>query len=81
MNKFKYIILYGLLAINITAKANDHKNPYYQEESKSKKAWEIGIGGTLQQLNRVYFSNFQKADIGYNYDIKLRHAYGVEIYT
>lgn len=81
MNKFKYIILYGLLAINITAKANDHKNPYYQEESKSKKAWEIGIGGTLQQLNRVYFSNFQKADIGYNYDIKLRHAlWGGDIY-
>lgn len=85
MKKIKYIIFCLILVSSFSsANAEDNKidNATYQQEPKKKKrAWEIGVGGTLQQLNRVYFSNFQKAPIGYNYDIKLRHAlWGGDLY-
>ncbi len=44
------------------------------EEGKDKKAWEIGLGGTVFQFNRVGFSNFSQLDDGYAFDLSLNHA-------
>lgn len=53
-----------------------------QTETKKSKAWEVGLGGTVLQFNRVGFTNFQKLDDKYIFDLKLRHAvYGGNIYV
>ena len=41
---------------------------------KEKKAWEIGLGGTVFQFSRVGFSNFSQTDNGYAFDLDLNHA-------
>lgn len=53
-----------------------------REESKNKKAWEFGLGGSVFQFNRVSFSNFTKLDNGgYNFDLSLKHpVYAGNIY-
>lgn len=49
--------------------------------TKEKKAWEIGIGGSVWQFNRISFSNFQKLDGDYTYDMKNHHAvWGGQLY-
>ena len=49
---------------------------------KEKKAWEIGLGGTVFQFSRVGFSNFSQTDSGYAFDLDLNHAvWGGGIYA
>lgn len=50
---------------------------------QEKKAWEIGIGGSVWQFNRISFSNFQQnADGSYTYDMTNRHAiWGGQLYV
>lgn len=50
--------------------------------NKEKKAWEIGIGGTVFQFSRVGFSNFSQLENGYAFDLVLNHAvWGGGIYA
>lgn len=52
------------------------------QPQKSKKAWELGIGGTVFQFSRVGFSDFTRLDNGYQFDIGLNHAvWGGGIYA
>ena len=52
------------------------------EEEKEKKAWEVGIGGTVFQFSRVGFSNFSQLESGYAFDLDLNHAvWGGGIYA
>ena len=52
------------------------------EEEEAKKAWEIGLGGTVFQFSRVGFSNFSQLDNGYQFDLDLNHAvWGGGIYA
>lgn len=50
---------------------------------KEPKAWEIGIGGSVLQFNRIQLSNFTRLDNGgYNFDLGLRHAvFGANVYA
>lgn len=49
---------------------------------KEKKAWEIGIGGTVFQFSRIGFSNFSQLENGYAFDLDLNHAvWGGGIYA
>ena len=49
---------------------------------KGKKAWELGIGGTVFQFSRVSYSNFTRMDDGYGFDLDLNHAvWGGGIYA
>ena len=41
---------------------------------EGKKAWELGVGGTVFQFSRVGFSNFTQTDNGYAFDLDLNHA-------
>lgn len=60
---------------------NEESNQQTEQKEKSKKTWEFGIGGSLMQLNRMYFTNFTKHDDGYDFDLKMRHAlWGGDIY-
>jgi len=48
---------------------------------KPSKAWEIGLGGSAFQFSRTSFSDFEKTDEGYNFDLRLSHAvFGGNIY-
>lgn len=53
-----------------------------EKEDKSKKAWEVGVGGTVFQFNRVQFSNFsQQANGSYTFDLGLKSAlWGGDLY-
>lgn len=52
------------------------------EEKKEKKAWEVGVGGTVFQFSRVGFSNFSQLESGYAFDLTLNHAvWGGGIYA
>lgn len=44
------------------------------EEKKEKKAWEVGIGATVFQFSRVGFSDFNRLDDGYAFDLTLNHT-------
>lgn len=49
---------------------------------KEKKAWEIGLGGTVFQFSRIGFSNFSTLESGYAFDLDLNHAvWGGGIYA
>lgn len=49
---------------------------------KTKKAWELGLGGSVFQFSRTSFSNFTKFDQGYQFDMRLSHAvWGGNIYV
>lgn len=53
-----------------------------EKEDKSKKAWEIGVGGTVFQFNRVQFSNFsQQSNGSYTFDLGIKSAlFGGNLY-
>ncbi len=76
INKF---IICSLLSaasvIQIQAQDNEPKK-------KPSKAWEIGIGGSVMQFNRIGFSNFNRdKENGYVFDLELKHAvWGGNIY-
>lgn len=58
------------------------QHPVSSAIAREKKAWEIGIGGSVWQFNRVSFSNFQRDNGGYTYDIKNHHAvWGGQVYV
>lgn len=49
---------------------------------KSKKAWELGLGGSVFHFSRTSFSNFTNSDQGYLFDMRLSHAvWGGNIYA
>jgi hypothetical protein len=53
-----------------------------QQERKRSAAWEIGLGGSVFQFNRINFVRFSTTDAGYYINMKLRHAvYGGNIYV
>lgn len=54
-----------------------------QKDKRNKKSWEIGVGGSLMQLNRVYFTDFAKnPEGGYDFNMKMRHAlWGGDLYV
>ena len=72
-----YISLFLLLGV-LSANAQEPT----MEEKKEKKAWELGIGGTVFQFSRVGFSDFNQLDDGYAFDLTLNHAvWGGGIYA
>ena len=72
-----YISLFLLLSV-LSANAQEPTT----EEKKEKKAWELGIGGTVFQFSRVGFSDFNQLDDGYAFDLTLNHAvWGGGIYA
>lgn len=72
-----YISMFFFLCI-LSAHAQE---PTVKEE-KEKKAWEVGVGGTVFQFSRVGFSNFSQLESGYAFDLDLNHAvWGGGIYA
>lgn len=52
-----------------------------EKEGRTKRAWEIGIGGSVFQFSRIDFTNFQKLDDGYQIDLQLRqNVFGGNLY-
>lgn len=43
------------------------------EETKYKRAWEVGIGGSVFQFSRIDFTNFTKAEDYYRFNLQIRH--------
>lgn len=76
--KLCYIYITALLSL--TALPMAAQEPEGKTENKtriSSNAWELGIGGTMFNWDRVTFSNFQKLPNGnYYYDMKLHHLMG-----
>lgn len=62
--------LLGLLCTALPAAAQDTENI---PEEKVKRAWEIGIGGSIFQFSRVDFTGFSKAPEFYSLGLQLRH--------
>ena len=87
MTRLKYIILFlflFLLSVNAQQAMNDSLAVETDTliVEKEKKAWEIGIGGTVFQFSRVGFSNFSQLENGYTFDLDLNHAvWGGGIYA
>lgn len=84
--KMKNIIaLFLLIAPSLSAFAQEiptEDGAAAPQEKKEKKAWELGIGGTVFQFSRVSFSNFTQLDDGYAFDLDLSHAvWGGGIYA
>ena len=74
-----YISLFLLLGV-LSANAQEVGDTLVA--GRSKKAWEIGLGGTVFQFSRVGFSNFNRLDNGYGFDFDLNHAvWGGGIYA
>lgn len=74
-----YISLFLLLGV-LSANAQEVGDTLVA--GRSKKAWEIGLGGTVFQFSRVGFSNFNRLDNGYGFDLDLNHAvWGGGIYA
>ena len=80
MNMKSYFITILLLFCFLSAGAQEQ--PDTLQASKEKKAWEIGLGGTVFQFSRVGFSNFSRSETGYAFDMALNQAvWGGEIYA
>lgn len=67
----KRILFTALLGMSLAAFGQTEPTP-----SRSKRAWEIGVGGTLTNWNRVVMSGFQSTPEGYVYDTDVRHIIG-----
>lgn len=66
----------------IAQNGQEYPKKYKKETTKRKKAWEFGIGGSAMQLNRIYFTNFEKHTQGYDFNMKARHAlWGGDLYA
>lgn len=81
IKKYMAVVLALGLSIQLTNAQTETQKE--QKEEKAKKAWEIGVGGSVFQFNRVAFTNFEyMEDGGYNFGMQLRHAvYGGNIYA
>nr|DAE30178.1 MAG TPA: outer membrane protein [virus sp. ct5rm7] len=78
MNKI-ILALLGIVASSQLATAQESAS---HEHPRERNSWEIGIGGSVWQFNRVSFSNFQKVDGDYTYDMKNHHAvWGGQLYA
>lgn len=75
-----YILLPLLLcALSASARQTDSDS---LATKKPRKAWEVGLGGTVFQFSRVSFSNFTQLADGYAFDLDLSHAvWGGGIYA
>ncbi len=67
-----YGFLIGLICISRPAIAQDG-DIAGDNEGKEKRAWELGIGGSVFQFSRVDFTNFNKGANAYNLGLQLRH--------
>lgn len=78
--KTSYILIPLLLAaLSVSARQSSNDSLGVQ---KPRKAWEIGLGGTVFQFSRTSFSNFTQLDNGYAFDLNLNHAvWGGGIYA
>ncbi|HBK32584.1 MAG TPA: hypothetical protein DDZ96_11355 [Porphyromonadaceae bacterium] len=73
-NKLAYILLLGLFCITGPAFAQDTVTEGAYEEGKTKRAWEIGVGGSVFGFSRIDFTNFQKSTDNYKLGLQLRHS-------
>lgn len=79
--KLKAYIITSLLVLSVLSVSAQH-NMEETTEKKTKRAWEVGLGGSVFQFSRVGFSNFTKYDGGYDFDLTLDHAvWGGDIYV
>lgn len=79
--KIYKILISALLIVGSTSSILAQENAFATNEGSSKKSWEIGLGGSVFQFNRVSFSNFSKLDKGYRFDLNLKHAlFGGNLY-
>lgn len=70
--KFKILIVLLFVFFQIGAQVSEIEK---QEERSVSKAWELGVGGTVFQFNRVQFSNFtQQASGSYTFDLGIKSA-------
>lgn len=56
--------------------AEKQEGGWEKMERKPKKAWEIGVGGTLVNWSRVSFTDFQSTEDNYRYHLKSNHLMG-----
>lgn len=47
-----------------------------QEKKRTSAAWELGVGGSLVNWNRVTVTGFKSGPGGYDYDLRNRHNFG-----
>lgn len=83
MNIGKYIVCMLVLSMSVQVmNAQSQVQTEQKKEKKDSKAWEIGVGGTVFQFNRVQFSNFsQHANGSYTFDLGLKSAlFGGSLY-
>ena len=59
-------LLWGALLVNA-------QNRQTTKEKSSSKAWEIGVGGSLINLNRIAISEFESTPDNYLYSLKANH--------
>ena len=88
MNIKSYITISTILLCSLPIGAQQAVSPSLTVETdtlvveKEKKAWEIGLGGTVFQFSRIGFSNFSQLENGYAFDLDLNHAvWGGGIYA
>lgn len=75
-NSLLYILLGGFLCLSAPSGAQDATTGTAGEvvtETKEKRAWEVGIGGSIFQFSRVDFTSFQKGSDNYRLGLQLRH--------
>lgn len=74
-----YITFAGLLCFaTMNAqqnKAND-KSDKVRSEKKVHKAWELGLGGSMINWNRMQVNSFQSIENGYKYNLRVNHLIG-----
>ena len=79
---FKSVLALGLLISGATALQAQEvitlpQEPNAQEETKKhSRAWEIGVGGSLINWNRVSFSNFKANTDSYFHHLRVNHIMG-----
>lgn len=73
-NNLAYILLLGLLCILRPVAAQDADAADTYSEKKTKRAWEIGIGGSVFGFSRIDFTDFQKSTDNYKLGLQLRHS-------
>ena len=64
---------------NGVAQAQQTGNPRNEElktEPKSRKAWEVGVGGSIINWNRISFSDFNAQPTNYFHHMKVNHIMG-----
>ena len=78
------MLLFGLASASAQGGSDSPGADTTTQESpkKEKKAWELGLSGTVMQFNRIGFSNFTQTADNYTFDLDLSHAvWGGGIYV